>query len=59
MCSITDEVTGFFNLSNSSGRTMALGSTRPLTEINTTDLSADKARARKANNFIAICEPIV
>jgi hypothetical protein len=33
--SIPDEVIGFFNLPNPSSRTMALGSTQPLTEIST------------------------
>jgi hypothetical protein len=31
--SIPDEVTGFFNCPNSSSRTMALGSTQPLTDM--------------------------
>jgi hypothetical protein len=38
---------------------MALGSTRPLTEISTMDFSEGKRRlARKADNFTAFCEPI-
>jgi hypothetical protein len=36
--SIPDEVIVFFNLPNSSGRTMALGSTQPLTELSTRNL---------------------
>jgi hypothetical protein len=32
----------FFNLSNSSGRTMALGSTQPLTEISTSTFPGGK-----------------
>jgi hypothetical protein len=39
---------------------MALGSTQPLTEMSTRNLSVDKGRpVRKADNFTAICEPIV
>jgi hypothetical protein len=58
--SIPDEVTGFFNLPNPSSRTMALGSTQPLTEMNTTNLPGGKGRpARKADNLTAICERIV
>jgi hypothetical protein len=43
---------------------MALGSTQPLTEMSTKCLpgggGGGKGRpARKAGNFIAICEPIV
>jgi len=34
--SIPDEVLGIFYLLNPSGRTVTLGSTQPLTEINTT-----------------------
>jgi hypothetical protein len=37
-----------------------LGSTQPLTEMSTRNLSGGKGRpARKANNFTAICDPIV
>jgi hypothetical protein len=39
---------------------MALRSTQPLTEISTRNFSVGKGwPARKADNFIAICEPIV
>jgi hypothetical protein len=39
---------------------MALGSTQPLTEMSTRDLSGGKGLlARKADNLIAICELIV
>jgi hypothetical protein len=49
----------FFNSPNPSSRTMALGSTQPLTEMSTRNLPAGKGRpARKANNLIAIYEPI-
>jgi hypothetical protein len=58
--SMPDEVIGFFILPNSSSRTMALGSTQPLTEMSTRNLPGGKGRrARKADNFTAICDPIV
>ena len=37
--SIPDVVSGIFPLLNPSGRTMALGSTQPLTEMSTSDIS--------------------
>jgi hypothetical protein len=37
--SIPDEIIGFFNLPNPSNRTMLLGSTQPLTEMSTGNLS--------------------
>jgi hypothetical protein len=41
-------------------RSLALGSTQPLTEMSTRNLPEGKGRpARKANNPSAICEPIV
>jgi hypothetical protein len=44
---------------NPPSRTMALGSTQPLTEKSTRNLPGGKGRpARKADNFTAICEPI-
>jgi hypothetical protein len=47
-------------LCNLSSRTMALGSTQPLTEMSTRNLSGGKWRpARKAENLTAICEPTV
>jgi hypothetical protein len=53
-------VTGFFNWPNPSSRTMALGPTQPLTEMSARNLPGGKERpARKADNFIAICEPVV
>jgi hypothetical protein len=56
---IPDEV-DFFNLPNPSSRTMALGSTQPLTEMSTRNIPGDEGRpARKADNLTAICEPIV
>jgi hypothetical protein len=45
---------------NPSGRSMALGFTKHLTEMSFRNLPADKERlARKSNNLTAICEPIV
>jgi hypothetical protein len=56
---VPDEV-DFFNLPNPSSRTIVLGSTQPLTEMNTRNLSGGKGRpTRKADNLTAICEPIV
>jgi hypothetical protein len=56
---IPDEV-DFFNLPNSSSRTMALGSTQPLTQMSARNMPGGKGRpARKADNLTAICEPIV
>jgi hypothetical protein len=50
----------FFNLLNPSSRTMALGSTQPLTEMSTRNLPGDKEwPARKADNLTIICEPTV
>jgi hypothetical protein len=50
----------FFNWPNPSSRTMALGSTQPLTEMSTRNLPAGKGRpARKADNLTAIFQPIV
>jgi hypothetical protein len=50
---VPDEV-DFFNLPNSSNRTMALGSTQPLTEMSTRNLPGGKKRpARKADNLSA------
>jgi hypothetical protein len=58
--SIPNEVTGFFNLPNSSSLTMVLGLTQPLTEMSTRNLPVGKGRpVLKADNLTAICEPIV
>jgi hypothetical protein len=58
--SILDEVIGFFNSPNPSSRTMALGSTQPLTEMSTRNLPGGKGRpAHGADNLTAIWEPIV
>jgi hypothetical protein len=57
---IPEEVIEFFNWSDPSSRTMALGSTQPLTEMSTRNLPGSKGRpVRKADNLTAICEPIV
>jgi hypothetical protein len=58
--SIPDEVIRLYDFPNPSGRTMALGSTQPITEMSTTSLPGSKGQpARKAENFTAICDPIV
>jgi hypothetical protein len=50
----------FFSVPNPSGRSMALGSTQPLTEMGTRNVPGDKGRpARMAENLTAIREPIV
>jgi hypothetical protein len=50
----------FFNLPNPTSRTMALGSTQPLTEITTRNLPECKKRTtRKAKNLTATCKPTV
>jgi hypothetical protein len=55
-----DEVIGFFNWPNPSSRTMALGSTQPLTEMSIRNLPGGEGRqARKADNFTVICESLV
>jgi hypothetical protein len=46
----------FFSLPNPSSWIMDLGSTQPLTEMSTRNLSGGKGRpARKADNLTAIC----
>jgi hypothetical protein len=56
---VPDEV-DFFNLPNPSSRTMALGSTQPLTEMSIRDLPGGKKRpALRTDNLPAICEPNV
>jgi hypothetical protein len=58
--SVPEEFIEFFNWPNPSSRTMVLGSTQPLTEMSTRNLSGDKKwPVRRADNIIAICEPIV
>jgi hypothetical protein len=54
---VPDEVHFFFNLPNPSSRTMALGSTQPLTEMSTRNFPGSVKRpARRADNLVAICE---
>jgi hypothetical protein len=49
-----------FNWPNPSSHTMALGSTQPITEMDTRNLPEGKGRpAHGAENLTAICEPIV
>jgi hypothetical protein len=56
---VPDEV-DFFKLPSLSSRTMALGSTQPLTEMSTRKLPGGKKRpARRADNLAAIHEPNV
>jgi hypothetical protein len=58
--SILDEAIGLLNWSNPSSRTMAFGSTQPLTEMSTRNLPGGKGQPEhKADNLTAICEPIV
>jgi hypothetical protein len=58
--SFSDEVIGFFNLPNPSSRTMALGSTQPLTEMSTRNLPWGRGQPKgKADNPTATCEPVV
>jgi hypothetical protein len=58
--STPDEVIGLFYWPNPSNRTTALGSIQPLTEMDMRKLPGGKGRtARKADNFTAICKPIV
>jgi hypothetical protein len=57
--SIPDEVTGFFNWPDPSSRTMALGSTKPLTEMSTRIISGGKERPARKADLTAICEPTV
>jgi hypothetical protein len=60
MGSIRNEVIGFFSWPNPSSRTVALGLTRPVTEMSTSNVSACKEQpACKADNLTAICEPII
>jgi hypothetical protein len=56
---VPDEV-DFFNLPNSSSRTVGLGSTQPLTEMSTRNLpGGQKWPAFRADNLAVICEPNV
>jgi hypothetical protein len=56
--SIPDEVIGFFNWPNTSSRTMALGSTQPLTEMGSRNLPGGKGRSERKADLTTICEPL-
>jgi hypothetical protein len=57
---VPNELDFFFNLTDFSNRTMALGSTQPLTEISTKNLhEGRKGPARRADNLAAVCKPNV
>jgi hypothetical protein len=54
---VPDEVDFFFNLPNSSSRTLALGSTQPLTEMSTRNFPGGKKRpARRADKLAVMYE---
>jgi hypothetical protein len=54
------EEVDFFNLPNPSSRTMAVGSTQPLTKMSTRNLPGSKKRPeRRVDNLAAFCEPNV
>jgi hypothetical protein len=54
---VSDEV-DLFGLPNSSSRTMALGSTQPLTEMSNRNLpGGEELPARRADNLAVIYEP--
>jgi hypothetical protein len=56
----SDELITFFSIYYSSSRTMALGSTQPLTEMSTRNLlGGSKGRPARKANLTAIYEPIV
>jgi hypothetical protein len=56
---VLDEV-NFFNLTNLSGRTMALGSSHSLTEMSTRNLpGGEKRPARRVDDLAAISKPNV
>jgi hypothetical protein len=60
MGSSPDDVDFFFYLPNTSNRSMALGSTQPLTEMSTRNLPGGKGRPEcKADKLTAIREPNV
>jgi hypothetical protein len=48
-----------FNLPNPTSRTVALGSTQPLTEMSTRNLPGGKERPARMADITAISEPIV
>jgi hypothetical protein len=56
--SIPYEVIGLFDSPNPSSRTMALGSTQPLTEMSTRNLARGKGRPGRKADLTSVCEPI-
>jgi hypothetical protein len=54
-----NEVIGFFNLPNPSICTVALGSTQPLIEMNTRNLSGGKGRPPRKADVTVVCVPIL
>jgi hypothetical protein len=55
--SIPDNIIAFLNRRNYFGRTMALGSNQPVTEMSTKNFHLGKVwPARKGDNLTAICE---
>jgi hypothetical protein len=54
-----DEVDFFFNLPNPFCRTMALGSTQPLTEMSSRNIPGGKGRSARKADLTAICDQIV
>jgi hypothetical protein len=57
--SIPNEFIGVFNSPNPSSRTMALGSTQPLTEMSTRNLLGGKGRPAREADLTTIYDPIV
>jgi hypothetical protein len=57
--SIPGEIIDIFNLPDSSSRTMVLGSTQPLAELSTRNLSRGKGLPARKVDLTAISEPIV
>jgi hypothetical protein len=57
--SIPDEVVEFFSWPNPSSRTMALGSTQPLTEMSTRNISEGTGRPARKADITTICDLIV
>jgi hypothetical protein len=56
--SIPDKLLRFFNWPNLASRTMAVGSTQPLTEMSTRNFPGGKGRPARKADLTAICEPI-
>jgi hypothetical protein len=50
--SILDEVIGFVNLPNSASRTVVLGSSQPITEMSTRNLSGAKGRPTQPHRHL-------